>query len=232
MLAQLAAGSLRPAAIADMYLLLAALLRLPTREMLEGISNGTVTESIRQMVKEIGFGEGERAQVQGALNTLNTHIEKNLLSFNEVRSEYTRLFDHPDMPTVHRFESVFRHFEAHPELTTYEGAPRLFISPAALDAERCYKQAGFTRSPDLNEPADNMATELEFMSNLYAAKAKAHEEQDVNAYAQADECLTEFTRVHLHKWAIPFFEKCVQKSRNPVYRAVGLVGAAFMTEML
>jgi hypothetical protein len=42
----------------------------------------------------------------------------------------------------------------------------------------------------------------------------------------------EFSRVHLQKWMVAFFESLASQSRLGLYRAIGLWGAAFMREQL
>jgi TorA maturation chaperone TorD len=209
-----------------MYLLLGTLLQFPTQEVSARLADGSLIDSATELSEVLE--PNRREQEPG-------HIVSRLripVTLSDLRSEYTRLFDHPEMPAVQRFEGLFRFFEKHPGQRDYRDAPRRFVNPAALDAERCYKKAGFVRSPELNEPADSMPTELEFMSRLYEGKLDALQAGDDEQAVFADECIEEFSRIHLHKWAIPFFEAVARESRIDFYRAVGLLGAAFMKTML
>jgi TorA maturation chaperone TorD len=218
-------------ASADTYLLLAMLLRLPNEEFVTGLKNGMFVSSVKQLIGDLALSHEGQGKAQEALRLFESCAHDDV-TLSQLRSEYTYLFDHPDMPAIQRFEGLFLHFAKHPDLRTYVGAPPRFINPAALDAERCYKKAGFKRSSLLNEPADSLSAELEFMHRLSCAKIDALESNDFEKAAYADECVTEFKRIHLRKWAIPFFEACAQRSRISFYQATGLLGGAFMAEML
>jgi TorA maturation chaperone TorD len=191
-----------------------------------------MASGVRQVVDGIECDVCGQEANQEVLRLLAQRDSGDIPTFSEVRSEYTRLFDHPDMPAVQRCEGLFRFFEKHPGQRSYEGAPRRFINPAALDAERCYKKAGFKRSAALNEPADTISTELEFMHKLYEGKIEALVAGDGDAEAFADECIEEFVRIHGRKWWLAFFEAVTRESRIGFYRAVGLFGAAFMRAQL
>jgi TorA maturation chaperone TorD len=218
--------------LADTYLLLATLLRLPTQELVLLLKGDAFILNLKQLVENLGFSQKERGRAKTAVQLFEACINDEEFTLSELRGEYTRLFDHPDMPTVHRYEGLFRYFEQHPGQQGYEGAPVRFINPAALDAERCYKKAGFARAASLNEPADSISAELEFMHNLYIGKLDALEAKDTEKLVFADECIEEFSRIHLGKWFMPFFDACRHESRIAFYQALGLFGGAFISHVL
>jgi len=215
-------------AAADMYQLLSLSMHLPTEEMARGLLEGTLTEDVQKIFGELGFTNEVIENITTDFEALqnNAATTKGLLT--EMRREYTRLFTNPEKPAVAIYETLFLY---QPE--EENGVkPALFISPAALDAERCYKKAGFTRSKEINEPGDHMATELEFIMLLYYQKVKFLEEDNQEEIAKKNEQIKEFSKVHLQKWAIDFFDRCISASESNVYRTFGQIGSTFMSKML
>jgi TorA maturation chaperone TorD len=224
------AERLRLVAISDLFRLLSILLRLPTDEVVCAVSEEVIEKDLRQIAGEIGFDDLGRQATKEALDMLAKQRVEGTLSLTELRIEFTRLFSHPDTPAIHICECLFLFWSRNPNGKPEE-APRLFISPAAFDAEQHYRKAGFIRSPSINEPADSMATQMEFLYNLFAAKAVALDENNLENLAFLDECIEGFLRDHLQKWAVGFFDQCVEKSKNALYQAVGLVGGALVKQL-
>ena len=218
----------RETAIADLYALLALLLQYPTGETMEGLRNGTVKEDLRAIVDEAGFNENDCAAAFADLDELQHALESGSTDLACVRRERTRLFDHPDHPVVKFYEGVFIDDERIKAGLRSTGA-RLFVNPAALDAERCYRKAGVKRSSDINIPADCITTELEFMAHLHAMKAMALLENDGATSQDAQALMEEFVNLHVAKWFSRFFERCVEESPHALYRAVGTLGRALAT---
>ncbi|MEM5816586.1 MAG: molecular chaperone TorD family protein, partial [Desulfitobacterium hafniense] len=142
--------------------------------------------------------------------------------------DYKRLFTQPKQQAVGIYETMFLY---QPEEGTSE-KPVLFVSAAALDAERCYRQAGLVRAKEVNEPADHMATEMEFMSYLWLQKAIALRENDQEGLNKRNEQIREFSEIHLRKWAIAFYDECFLSSKTDVYQTFGQIGSVFMGNML
>ncbi|KTE90302.1 dehydrogenase [Desulfitobacterium hafniense] len=214
-------------AISDMYQLLAMSLHLPTREFVKGLLDGSVAEDIQAILEEIGFGHEKAEQLAASLKSLPEQKKPLEEMLAELRQEYTRLFTHPKEPEISVYETLFRY---NPEVD--EVKPSLFISPAALDAERCYKKAGLILSKEVNEPADHIATEMEFMMFLYLQKAKALQEDNRQEVERREGEIKEFYEVHLQKWAKEFYDRCVESNHSEVYKALGEVGSMFVEAML
>ncbi|MDR1013830.1 MAG: molecular chaperone TorD family protein [Coriobacteriales bacterium] len=221
-----------PTVESDVYLLLATLLRLPSREMAARYADGTLASGIAEHARAIwGDALGPR-EAGEAVGLFSSHERRGPSLLSDLRYEHTRLFEHPEFPAIQRYEGLFGFFAKNPGLRSYHGAPRRFVNPEAIDAERCYRRAGFDRSDELNEPADSVSTELEFMYRLVGAKRDALDAADSEALAFANACIDEFKGIHLKNWMLPFFEKVVQESRTDFYRATGLLGIAFLREQL
>ncbi|MCL1798248.1 MAG: molecular chaperone TorD family protein [Eggerthellaceae bacterium] len=230
------------AAVADFYLLLGLMLRLPQEDLVSRFSDAAFHEGLIEMIHESGFDKDRQKELRCSFDELKKLAEEGSLSVPDLRYAYTKAFTHPVKPSIFIYESQFLFWDENPE-ASYGEAPRTFISPAALDAERCYKKANLTQSADLNEPADHMSIELEFMSKLYDHKAKLVEQQDkddenpaaeeVRAEIERTEALIqEYNYYHFSKWGIRFFEKCKTSNLHPYYQALGAIGSAFMQGML
>ena len=213
----------RSTAAADLCSLLALLLQFPTEKTVGGLADGTLRDDIAVIAEELGAKEGPVVEALSLLDRLRTDLAEGATSIVEARREYTRLFNHPDGPAVPLYEGVFIDTERVREGKRSTGA-RLFVNPAALDAERCYRQAGLKRASDVNIPADCMSTELEFMAYLSMLEAQALVEQNATRVAEAAAWIGEFNRLHVEKWFSRFFERCAEESAHDLYRALGMLG--------
>ncbi len=214
-------------AISDMFQLLSLLSHYPTPGVVEGLLNGSFAEDVIAILEELEFSEEIiRKFKTNFLRIQDLNKTKEEL-FSKMSKEYTRLFSHPKEPKIAIYETLFRH---KPE--NGESKPTLFISPAAMDAERCYKKAGLKMSEELNEPSDHMAIELEFMMYLYLQQTKAIQEEDEEELKKREGEIKEFSDLHLQRWAKEFFGSCVGLSTNEVYQVFGELGSQFITKFL
>ena len=214
-------------AASDMYQILSISFRFPTEQLAIGILDGSLAEDVCAIMRESDFADNK---IQSVIDTLlardsQSGDKEELLT--EMRREYTRLFTHPKQPLVPIYKTLFLY---QPENETTK--PSLFISPSALDAERCYKKAGLIMSAELREPADHIATEMEFMMYLYGQKAKAIQENDTEQTIRRENEIIEFQDIHLKKWAMQFFEHCSSSSESQPYRAFGEIGKMYMEKIL
>lgn len=217
----------KAAAASDMFQLLALSMHLPQKDLVVGLLEGGIADDVTALFRELGFDPEDTRNLEKTFENIRSNGEskENLLS--ELRQEYTRLFTHPKKTVIPIYEALFRYI--------YEeqgGArPLLFVSPAALDAERCYKKAGLKMSKAVNESGDHMGTEMEFMMYLYLQKAKAIQENDQEELARRNEEIEEFERLHLKRWAKEFFSQCKTASKSKFYSAIGEIGSLFMSGM-
>lgn len=215
-------------AASDMYQLLAMFLHLPTDEMAGGQLDGSIAEDICAIMHELDFSSEKIDSINNGLACLKGDLQNKDKLHSEMRKEYTRLFTHPKKPQIGIYETLFL-ADIKPD---NEDRPSVFISPAALDAERCYKKAGLTLSKEVREPGDHMATELEFMMYLYLKKASALQENNREEIQRREEEIQEFTDIHLKKWAKDFFDKCIESSEHLAYNSFGEIGKIFMEKVL
>jgi TorA maturation chaperone TorD len=215
-------------AASDMYKLLSMFFRFPTEEMAIGILDGSLSDDVLAIFEELGIWDNRTELIKTKLGTLQVGLSEKDAYITQMRREYTRLFSHPSEPVINLYETLFL-FE--PE-EKGQDKPVLFISPAALDAERCYRKAGFVRSNTVNEPSDHLSIEFEFMAYLYLNKARALHENNGDQPAQLNIQIREFSEIHLRKWALNFFDRCVSSSTSPIYETFGRIGNIFLHQIL
>jgi TorA maturation chaperone TorD len=212
-------------ALSSLYQFLAILLRLPTEVLVSALKESTFKSAVLKSMDDIGFDETYAKAIAVALDEVSQFLLSDDSVLHTIRHEYTMLFSHPVRPKVDIYESLFLYWERHPN-GTYDEAPRLFISDAALDAERCYRKVGLYRSQSVNEPADHMATELEFIGRLIEYKADLEHRPNSNEIVKVDDVIKEFLALHLKKWGAPFFRRVTVSTDNLLYKTIGLLGSA------
>ncbi len=214
-------------AASDLYQLLAMSLQLPTKEITAGLLDGSLAEDVLAIFDELRFPTHVQEDLQSAFSHIQQESKSPEELLSDLRKEYTRLFTHPQKSQIDIYESLFLF---NPQESNEK--PSLFISPAALDAERCYKKAGVVRSKEVNEPGDHMATEMEFMMFLYLQKAKALQEGNQAEAERREGEIREFYEIHLQKWAKEFFGRCTVLGKHAFFKAVGQIGSIFLKEIL
>ena len=210
----------------DLYQFLSFSLHQPSLDVIEGYLDGSIAEDILNILEELAFSQQQISRVEKILNQIQSSCETPEDLLHQARREYSRLFIHPDKPIIGIYETMILFVEK-------EGVkkPPLFISPAALSAERYYKNAGLHTTGYSQEPPDFIPTELEFMMFVHQQLAKAIDEENLGAQTKWQELLDGFSQEHLKKWAVGFFSACQINSENPIFGVVGAVGKMFMDQI-
>ena len=201
-------------AASDFFQLLSISLRLPTTELAEALLDGSYRQDGINILEELSCSKKDLLLVSEALDTLKGRKEDLTPLLIEMRREYTRLFDDPKQPALNIYETLFLH---DPEDNQ---AAMLFMSPTALDVERCYREAGVSLVSQSAEPADHMATELEFMMYLYGKKGQALKEENNEAVEKIEQQIQQFEGMHLKKWCVEFFNGLHTESTSTSYQAL------------
>ncbi|MCO1601194.1 TorD/DmsD family molecular chaperone [Desulfosporosinus nitroreducens] len=200
-------------ATSDFFQLLSLSLRLPTIELAEALLDGSYRQDGINILEELSCSQGDLSLVSEALDRLKGSKVDATPLLIEMRREYTRLFDDPKQPALNIYETLFLHPEDN------QGA-MLFISPTALNVERCYREAGVSLVRQSAEPADHMATELEFMMYLYGKKGQALQEQNNEELEKIAQQIQQFEEMHLKKWCVEFFNGLQTESTSTSYQAL------------
>lgn len=202
--------------LADVHQLLAIALRYPTEELAGGIADGSFAADLAACMEELGLTDAA-ANVRAALNGIGA---EGLLT--AMRTEYTGLFLVPKKEKVFIYESRF--------LYPKDANPKdymMFVSPCALHAEQCYKDAGVRVKKTLNEPSDHAATEMEFMSHLYRCAARAvADSKDEHIWLMRAKA---FHKAHIAKWMADFCTQLEETTQLPVYAAIAAAGRAVVS---
>lgn len=212
-------------AMADLYSLLVLFTQFPMQEIVDGLADGSINRDFEGIAREIGIQDKVIESISHLLHATSLELKRNSDALSELRREYSRLFNHPEAPIIRLYEGVFLDEELMRSGEASRGT-RVFINPAALDAERCYRSAGLKRSGTQNIPADCISTELEFMAFLHSMKARDLIDGSERSTLNTDELIEEFTRIHILKWFMRFFERCSEESISSFYRTVGTMGVA------
>lgn len=200
--------------LADAYQLLAIALRYPTEELAQGMADGSFAADLADCMAELGLHDAAAA-------AKSAFAAAGQSALSALRTEYTGLFLVPKKEKVFIHESRF--------LYPKDANPKdymMFVSPCALHAEQCYKDAGVRVKKALNEPSDHAATEMEFMSHLYRCAAQAMSTgEDADIWLQRAKA---FHKTHIAKWMADFCTQMEETTQLPVYAAIAAAGRAIV----
>lgn len=205
----------RHTALADLYSLVAYLMQTPTAESIADLQGASPAGDVREIASELGLEAAPVEALCARLDALHGALAGDAEALSWVRIEHTRVFTQPHRPVVWPYEGVFLDDER-----VLAGLPsteaRVFINPAAGDAERAYRAAGF-KVDGVREPADYIVTELEFAAKLHTLIAKALLEGDANGAAAFAEKLDTFKAKHLDAWVPRFFLRVREACAHEYY---------------
>lgn len=205
---------------ADICELLAISLRNPDIHLIEGLLDGSLLQDANNLLLEIGVEAHEVQEISEELERYLVDKKEASALLSTLRQQYTRLFSDPRKPAVDIYETTFRYNQG----GQGDVRPSLFISEAALDAERQYKAAGLALTASVREPADHLATEFEFMMYLHTQKAVAIQQHNEEQQSIRERQIVEFRETHFNKWLADFADNVEQESSHGFYKWL----AAFM----
>lgn len=199
---------------ADAYKLLSVFLVLPDETIISSVSDGSFRDTVADLVDTLCVSRAQKQEVLSALEG----VEKE--SLFDLRLDYTRLFTNPDRACVPIYEAVFKGND------DFDTSGLTFVSPTALDAERCCRAWGFECDAESNESPDHMGFECAFMGELYSARASALNGSDADEALAIAKATGRFVETHFQKWARGFFALVAKHAKTGTYRSLGLLGAA------
>ena len=208
-------------AMSDFYQLLSLSLQFPSEELAMALCDGVFWEDGLSILEELSCSIEDLQRVTDVINQLKTTNVTADEIYKQMKQEYTRLFNDPKNPQLAIYESLFLY-----KLKENGEKPMLFLSPEAVNAEKCYKEAGVRVVNTSREPADHIATELEFMMFLYGNKGKALKELNVQELDNISKAIETFQQKHLGKWADAFFERLETDTTLEHYRGIARLAKA------
>lgn len=214
-------------AASDFYQLLSLSLQWPTQELAEALLQGSYQSDALNILEELGCNRDDILQALDSLEELKQFEGGTEKLLEQMRQDYTRLFNHPVQPVIGIYQSMF---------TDSQNGSRsdqiLFMNPVALHAENCYKEAGVRLTNTSKEPADHMATELEFMMYLYGKKGAALKEGNQQSLEKIEKSIEEFEKLHLLKWAHRFFSRLESESVVLPYQGIARLAKLGLSKVL
>lgn len=179
------------------YRLFSAAFCLPSEEFF-------TSDDLREFAKllsELGSGASDAMA--------NMAEARELVSVDELKIEYTRLFVGPFALPAPPYGSV------------YLDDGRRLMGDSTIDAVRRYREVGIEMDPVQHDVPDHIAVELEFMAYLLHLEQVAAADDD--AVEKALERQESFLEKHLCAWVPIFAEKVEQDTESAFYHE--LVGA-------
>ncbi|MBR2834393.1 MAG: molecular chaperone TorD family protein [Coriobacteriales bacterium] len=211
-------------ALADWCSLVAYLLQPPTAEVIDQLQQASMGDDLRAIAFELRMTDEATDKLAGDFDELHRELASTPAkeALGTIRREWTRVFVHPKAPIIWPYEGVFCDVErVHAGQKSTES--RLFINPAATDAERRYKTAGYVDA-DMEYPADFIVTELEFLAILHTQLAQALTTNDAQAAEQIKASFDSFWQEHIVNWMPRFFERCQEECHTTNYMLAGRLG--------
>jgi TorA maturation chaperone TorD len=204
-----------------MYQALGEFLHRTTPELAAALCDGRFADDIASILHELGFADTEVSLLTGGFSELLTSSdEERDKLFHAVRRDYTHLFSNPQFSVMTLYESRFLGGEERdPAVQAHSGTVHEIGS--------LYKRAGFESAIQPSEYADHMRVEFEFMQVLRKNQGISAESGDADSYQKIEDTVQIFFNRHLKKWAVPFFEEVILKSKEDVYKTVARIAIAF-----
>ncbi|WP_070967583.1 molecular chaperone TorD [Vibrio sonorensis] len=144
-----------------------------------------------------------------ALNRLNDRQDAQL----ELAADFCDLFLKSDKESALPYASM------------YVGESGLLNDKPAKEMESILEQHGIAVDKQLNEPADHIAIQLDFLGNLIIRSNELEQERHMeDAFAEQHE----FIEQHLLNWLEPFTQKCTKLDEFGFYAAMVELTAAFL----
>lgn len=223
-------------ASSDMYQLLGNFLFLTTPELACALADGSLAHDVASILSDSGFPESQAAKHAEAFGALviepasearqeggeglvggDARIDE---LFHAVRRDYTHLFYNAKVGVMTPYEARF----LKEETGLFEPRGALPKGVAGL-----YAQAGFESRINPKERADHMGIQLEFLQMLRASQGEVLAKGDHEKFAAACQTAQDFSARYFAAWAEDFFEEVARQALMPAYRALGELGAAFVT---
>ncbi|WP_282177008.1 molecular chaperone TorD [Vibrio nereis] len=194
---------------AEIYWWLSSLLaRELTQEGLEQYHSA----EIRSFLSGLGENESLKPAVTKVVDALNRLLDRDDAQL-ELAADFCDLFLKSDKDSALPYASM------------YIGKSGLLDDKPAREIEALMQTRGITVDKNLNEPADHIAIELDFLGNLIILSNKLDNESELNSALEEQE---HFIQQHLLSWAPQFSEKCQKLDKFGFYAAIVQLLVSFL----
>lgn len=192
----------------------------PDEEALLWCRRSEVPEALA-LLEAVIDEDGDRSQADPGMSQRWIRIcgEKAVISAEEAKAAYTKLFVGPHRPPAAPWESV------------HLSADGLLFQESTLRVRQAYRAAGFKAAGYPHEPDDHLGTELSFMAALAASSMEKWRAGDTVG-ARADLMIQQrFLDDHLCRW-VPLFCSSVAAAPDKLRVNEFYVVAAEMVSLL
>lgn len=194
---------------AEIYWWLSSLLaRELTQEGLEQYHSA----EIRSFLSGLGENESLKPAVTKVVDALNRLLDRDDAQL-ELAADFCDLFLKSDKDSALPYASM------------YIGKSGLLDDKPAREIEALMQTRGITVDKNLNEPADHIAIELDFLGNLIILSNKLDNESELNSALEEQE---HFIQQHLLSWAPQFSAKCQKLDKFGFYAAIVQLLVSFL----
>jgi len=191
----------RTAMMATLCLLVSIGLCPPTRELAQGLSDGSYFYDFADCLRVLA----QEDIAYAARAYMGRDAEE---VYHEINREYTRLFISPKRELVPLYEGLI----VHPDEKV-----SMFISPTAMHCEQVYRRTGFAFEEKNKFPGDHAGIELRYFACLLARRAEALGAQNAQEAEATGEALADFAVQHLSRWVDKFAEQVMMYTQSPFY---------------
>lgn len=177
----------------------------------------------QDIFSEVPF-DADQPDLEKGLELLQSFSNKfrdefSIQDFDELRSDYTRLFIGPGKVLAPPWESV------------YHSEERLVFQEQTLKVRAWYRRFGLEAEKIHNEPDDHIGLELFFLAHLASLGLEAIEKQDEEALNRTLQAQRQFLREHPLKWARLWCELVDEYARTDFYHGLALLTWGALQEM-
>ncbi len=170
------------------------------------------SQTIRSFLTGLGENEELSGPIEKLIDSLN-RLQDREDSQLELSADFCDLFLKSEKESALPYASI------------YLCKSGLLNEQPAKDMEKIMAEHGIAVDSNLNEPADHIAIELDFLGNLVIRSNELEQEAHFNDALMEQE---NFIREHLLTWVPEFVKQAQSKDEFGFYAAVALVTEAFL----
>ncbi len=182
------------------------------RELTEKELDQYHSPAIRSFLSGLGENESLKPAIDALIDALNRLLDRDDAQL-ELAADFCDLFLKSDKESALPYASM------------YVGASSMLNDVPAKNMEKLMAQHGVAVDKQLNEPADHIAIQLDFLGNLIIRSNEFEQEKHL------DDALIEqkqFIERHLLNWIPLFSKKCQVIDEFGFYAAIGQLTIAFL----
>lgn len=209
-------------AMSDLNRLVVLMLQVPTAATVEAMKAESIAPDFLSISEELGLEGSDIVGFEERFDAFRQSLIEDEDALRTLRREHTRLFSNPQGCAVPPYEGLYRAMKCG-DGSVERGEVMLFVNPAAVDAERTYRESAGLGT-DNSVPADSMTVELEYMAHLHESVSRAILDGDEAAMAESIEKMRAFRNDHVAKWAPEFFRDVRSAARNGLYSLAADLG--------